>query len=70
MYKNVMHIIDIRIPNIPSSTRRPVFSSNKNKKVSAAVINIAAHIGILNISEEKGCLLQNQCFKVLLKLIN
>lgn len=47
MYINEPHIIDIKTPNMASNTLKPVFSSNKKTKVSAAVINIAPQIGTL-----------------------
>ena len=47
IYKNEIHITEIKTANIASKTLKPVFSSSKNTNVSAAVINIAPQIGIL-----------------------
>jgi hypothetical protein len=47
IYKNDIHITDMKTANIASKTLRPVFSSNKNTNVSAAVISMAAQIGTL-----------------------
>jgi hypothetical protein len=42
---------DIKMMKIASRTRKPLFSKSRNRNVSAAVINMATQIGILEVEK-------------------